>query len=365
MYRGGHDDKGTWTKESVQFLCTLIKRIDNLQELIDDANIATNKTNSSFKIQEDIKEAQRELKEYVESIVSQRLRTEIVPTLPDLTIIKENVIYMTPIPKLDEDGNPTGGSDGYNQYMFINGKIEYLGGTKISLTDYYTKQECNMLHSELEYKIDENKVLIGSITAYAGQTAPEGYMICDGSTLNKADYPELFDVIGTVYGGDGVTTFNLPDLRTRVISGFMNDDEDFGTLGKTGGEKTHALSTREMPSHTHTFKGTAHSHTFTGTAHSHSINSNYANYSTFIYAPNSLGTDSGSDQSGSGRQYPYMGSGNFVDGSTNHSHTCNSATAGGTISSTTATGTIGNTGHGFSHNNLQPYITLNYIIRVK
>ena len=36
MYRGGHDDKGTWTKESVQFLCTLIKRIDNLQELIDD-----------------------------------------------------------------------------------------------------------------------------------------------------------------------------------------------------------------------------------------------------------------------------------------------------------------------------------------
>ena len=87
MYRGGHDDKGTWTKESVQFLCTLIKRIDNLQELIDDANIATNKTNSSFKIQEDIKEAQRELKEYVESIVSQRLRTEIVPALPDLTTI--------------------------------------------------------------------------------------------------------------------------------------------------------------------------------------------------------------------------------------------------------------------------------------
>ena len=137
MYRGGHDDKGTWTKESVQFLCTLIKRIDNLQELIDDANIATNKTNSSFKIQEDIKEAQRELKEYVESIVSQRLRTEIVPSLPDLTMIKENVIYMTPILKLDEDGNPTGGNDGYNQYMFINGKIEYLGGTKISLTDYY------------------------------------------------------------------------------------------------------------------------------------------------------------------------------------------------------------------------------------
>ena len=347
MYRGGHDDKGTWTKESVQFLCTLIKRIDNLQELIDDANIATNKTNSSFKIQEDIKEAHRELKEYVESIVSQRLRTEIVPTLPDLTIIKENVIYMTPIPKLDEDGNPTGGSDGYNQYMFINGKIEYLGGTKISLTDYYTKQECNMFHSELEYKIDENKVLIGSITAYAGQTAPEGYMICDGSTLNKADYPELFDVIGTVYGGDGVTTFNLPDLKGKVVVSVNSNDDNFDTLGKTGGEKTHTLTTHEMPSHTHTFSGYSHSHT---------INNNYANYSTFIYAPNSLGTDSGSDQSGSGRQYPYMGSGNFVDGSTNHNHSCSSTTAGGSNSST---------GDGFSHNNLQPYMALNYIIRVK
>ena len=259
MYRGGHDDKGTWTKESVQFLCTLIKRIDNLQELIDDANIATNKTNSSFKIQEDIKEAQRELKEYVESIVSQRLRTEIVPALPDLTTIKENVIYMTPIPKLDENGNPTGGSDGYNQYMFINGKIEYLGGTKISLTDYYTKQECNIIN-------DKNKVLIGSITAYAGQTVPEGYMICDGSTLNKADYPELFDIIGTAYGGDGVDTFRIPNLLGKVITCVDANDTDLDTVGKTGGAKTVTLTTNQMPSHTHTFTGSTHNHS--GTADS-------------------------------------------------------------------------------------------------
>ena len=358
MYRGGHDDKGTWTKEAVQFLCTLIKRIDNLQELIDDANIATNKTNSSFKIQEDIKEAQRELKEYVESIVSQRLRTEIVPTLPDLTMIKENVIYMTPIPKLDENGNPTGGSDGYNQYMFINGKIEYLGGTKISLTDYYTKQESNMLHAQLEDKIDENKVLIGSITAYAGQTAPEGYMICDGSTLNKADYPELFDVIGTVYGGDGVTTFKLPDLRTRVIAGFMDDDEYFGVLGKTGGEKTHALATNEMPSHNHTFTGNVHSHnmssnnstannsTSSGGSHSHS----YSTYSYSNYNP-----DGHNDTGDHYLRYTETRS-TSTDGYHSHSVYCLSAIA---------TGTIGNTGHGFSHNNLQPYMVLNYIIRVK
>ena len=353
MYRGGHDDKGTWTKESVQFLCTLIKRIDNLQELIDDANIATNKTNSSFKIQEDIKEAQRELKEYVESIVSQRLRTEIVPALPDLTTIKENVIYMTPIPKLDEDGNPTGGSDGYNQYMFINGKIEYLGSTKISLTDYYTKQECNIIN-------DKNKVLIGSITAYAGHTVPEGYMICDGSTLNKADYPELFDIIGTVYGGDGVTTFKLPNLLGKVITCVDVNDTDLDTVGKTGGAKTVTLTTNQMPSHTHTFTGSTHNHSGSvGGATAVDGNAGYA-----LVSPPGLdwSTASGAGIGGSDHSYPRINywSGNFSSYSSKlvHSHnlTINGATTGGTNATT---------GGDEAHENMPPYMALNYIIRVK
>ena len=353
MYRGGHDDKGTWTKESVQFLCTLIKRIDNLQELIDDANIATNKTNSSFKIQEDIKEAQRELKEYVESIVSQRLRTEIVPALPDLTTIKENVIYMTPIPKLDEDGNPTGGSDGYNQYMFINGKIEYIDDTKISLTDYYTKQECNIIN-------DKNKVLIGSITAYAGQTVPEGYMICDGSILNKADYPELFDIIGTVYGGDGVTTFKLPNLLGKVITCVDVNDTDLDTVGKTGGAKTVTLTTNQMPSHTHTFTGSTHNHSGSvGGATAVDGNAGYA-----LVSPPGLdwSTASGAGIGGSDHSYPRINywSGNFSSYSSKlvHSHnlTINGATTGGTNATT---------GGDEAHENMPPYMALNYIIRVK
>ena len=353
MYRGGHDDKGTWTKESVQFLCTLIKRIDNLQELIDDANIATNKTNSSFKIQEDIKEAQRELKEYVESIVSQRLRTEIVPALPDLTTIKENVIYMTPIPKLDEDGNPTGGSDGYNQYMFINGKIEYLGGTKISLTDYYTKQECNMIN-------DKNKVLIGSITAYAGQTVPEGYMLCDGSTLNKADYPELFDIIGTTYGGDGVTTFKLPNLLGRVITCVYAHDTDFDTVGKTGGYKTVALTYKQMPRHTHTFTGSTHNHSGSvGGATAVDGNAGYA-----LVSPPGLdwSTASGAGIGGSDHSYPRINywSGNFSSYSSKlvHSHNL-------TIDGATTSGTNSASGGDEAHENMPPYMALNYIIRVK
>ena len=359
MYRGGHDDKGTWTKESVQFLCTLIKRIDNLQELIDDANIATNKTNSSFKIQEDIKEAQRELKEYVESIVSQRLRTEIVPALPDLTIIKENVIYMTPILKLDENGNPTGGSDGYNQYMFINGKIEYLGGTKISLTDYYTKQECNMLHSELEDKIGKNNGLIGSITAYAGQTVPEGYMICDGSILNKADYPELFDIIGTAYGGDGVDTFRIPNLLGKVITCVDVNDTDLDTVGKTGGAKTVTLTTNEMPSHTHTFTGTAHNHP--GTADSVRP---MGNNRRALISPNGYNWTSeiGSTISGSSNTYPMIA--NWTGDLSGYSSTLAHGHAL-TINSTTAGGTNDTTGGDEAHENMPPYMALNYIIRVK
>ena len=353
MYRGGHDDKGTWTKESVQFLCTLIKRIDNLQELIDDANIATNKTNSSFKIQEDIKEAQRELKEYVESIVSQRLRTEIVPTLPDLTIIKENVIYMTPIPKLDEDGNPTGGTDGYNQYMFINGKIEYLGGTKISLTDYYTKQECNIIN-------DKNKVLIGSITAYAGQTVPEGYMICDGSTLNKADYPELFDIIGTVYGGDGVTTFKLPNLLGKVVTCVDANDTDLDTLGKTGGAKTVTLTTNQMPSHTHTFTGQTHNHS--GSVGGAPAVDGDVGYALISPPGKDWSTAIGGGIGGSDYRYPRISnwSGSFSSYSSKlvHTHTL-------TIDGATTSGTNSASGGDEAHENMPPYMALNYIIRVK
>ena len=346
MYRGQHNDKGVFTEEAIRYLCSLIRRIDDLQDLIDDVNTVTNKTNSSFKIQEDLKDAKRELREYVNSMVSKRLRTEIVTRLPELADIEENVMYLVGIPKLDDKGDPTGDIDGYEQYMFINGEIRALGSTKITLTDYYTKQQVNTLHTEMKAELESGQVVIGSITAYAGTVIPDNYKLCDGSVLNVADYPVLFTKIGTIYGGDGVTTFRLPNLLGKVVTCLDANDTDLDTVGKTGGSKTVTLTTNQMPSHTHTFTGTAHSHsTNTTGSHSHSVS---------YYVTNKSGKDDMTVLSnGVENRSSWNGSTNS-NGS--HSHSITNTTAGGTNSKT---------GGGESHENMMPYMALNYIIRAK
>ena len=100
-------------------------------------------------------------------------------------------------------------------------------------------------------------LLIGTIIPYTGSTIPNGYLLCDGSAVSRTTYSMLFSVIGTTYGsGDGSTTFNLPNLKGRVVAGQDATQTEFDTLGETGGEKTHTLTVSEMPSHNHLFKFT-------------------------------------------------------------------------------------------------------------
>lgn len=79
---------------------------------------------------------------------------------------------------------------------------------------------------------------IGTIVPFAGSTIPDGYLTCDGTAVSRTTYSDLFAVIGTTYGdGDGSTTFNLPNLKGRVVVGLDGNDTDFDTIGKTGGSK--------------------------------------------------------------------------------------------------------------------------------
>jgi len=88
---------------------------------------------------------------------------------------------------------------------------------------------------------------IGEIRIFAGNFAPSGWMFCDGSILAISQYSALFNLIGTIYGGNGTSTFALPDLRGRA-------PVHFGAvypIGQVGGSETVALALSQMPSHNH------------------------------------------------------------------------------------------------------------------
>lgn len=168
----------------------------------------------------------------------------------------------------------------------------------------------------------------GLVLPYAGSTAPTGYLFCYGQAVSRTTYSDLFAAISTTYGtGDGSTTFNLPDLRGRTVagqddmggssanrltnqSGGLNGD----TLGATGGSETHTLDITEMAEHSH-----------------------YPN-NTNGYNDNSTSID-GLSKAGSG----------FTDASAN----------AGPMTEEDGTAVTG----GQAHNNVQPTIILNYIIK--
>src|SRR5579864_6997653 len=88
---------------------------------------------------------------------------------------------------------------------------------------------------------------VGEIRMFAGNFAPAGWMFCEGQLLPISEYETLFNLIGTTYGGDGQSTFALPDLRGRVPIHFGNGF----TLAETGGVETVQLTVPQIPNHTH------------------------------------------------------------------------------------------------------------------
>ena len=120
---------------------------------------------------------------------------------------------------------------------------------------------------------------IGTLSPFVGLIAPKGYLICMGQLVDKAEYPELWELCGNTFGQSTTTQFYLPDLRGVTIAGYKQGDSTFGTLGALIGGLTH----------THTVPGVKHSHSIShthgvpGVAHTHTINSHYHWLPTFDY----------------------------------------------------------------------------------
>jgi microcystin-dependent protein len=171
----------------------------------------------------------------------------------------------------------------------------------------------------------------GAINIWSTASAPDGWLLCDGSSLLRASYAALFAVIGTTYGSVDGTHFNLPNLKGRVVVGLNASETEFDGLGELGGEKTHQLTEAELAAHTHSNNQHNHGGATGGTQ----LN------------PSQTGQTSG----GSARRIDTQNlTGTIADTSHQHSITAESIT-------------INNAGSNTAHNNLQPYMALNYIIK--
>lgn len=194
----------------------------------------------------------------------------------------------------------------------------------------------------------------GVVITYAGSTAPEGWLLCDGSAVSRDTYATLFDVIGTTYGvGDGSTTFNVPDLSGRVVIGVSGTH----ALASTGGAETVTINENNLPSHAHSVPKHGHANNISATTPSlsHTITQPAFNYNK----------PSGSKA--------YLTSGSTIYTSTNTATATRSTSVAVTDHAATActmSGSVTNkaafnsdsTGTGGAHNNMQPYISINYII---
>jgi microcystin-dependent protein len=98
---------------------------------------------------------------------------------------------------------------------------------------------------------------VGQLSLVGFNFAPAGWQMCSGQLLSIAEYSTLFNLVGTTYGGDGVQTFGLPDLRGRIPLHQGNNGTSTYVIGQTGGVETVTVNMSQFPTHTHALQGSS------------------------------------------------------------------------------------------------------------
>lgn len=237
------------------------------------------------------------------------------------------------IRKLNSDYNalvnkPTALKNPQSLTLKVNGenKAVYDGSTSKSV-DINVVTTVNGEGPDENGNVDMSGLSVGMIIPYAGNgDMPVGFLLCNGASVLRATYPDLFDAIGTTFGATDNTHFNLPDLRQRFIEGG-------DSAGATGGEAEHTLTVDEIPRHGHNVK---------------------------LWNTNNTG-QTAKEWNGSGTETQVAGSGGRLGSVSWQSSSFK--TAGDDWGFGDPMGATTPTGGGQPHNNLPPYTTMRYIIK--
>jgi microcystin-dependent protein len=202
----------------------------------------------------------------------------------------------------------------------------------------------NNLRSDVE-AVYREVVPVGTVLMWAGSDAnvPTNWLLCNGAAISRSTYSDLFNSLGSGFGGgNGSTTFNIPDMRDRFVVGAGTT---YSRNGK-GGSVSVTLSTAQLASHNHGNTGSttpSHTHGISSSGtHGHALD--YSSSGGINHGVTAMGTKLGT-------------SSGIVGTSGAHTHTTSSQSGGSHLHST------GSAGSGLAHENRPPYIGMFYIIK--
>jgi microcystin-dependent protein len=235
-------------------------------------------------------------------------------------------------------------------------------GTESQIPNYPEAADGPKAFADFADSIDFFFVPIGAVVPYAGETLPSAHwLFCDGSEVNIADYPQLHSVLNGRFGATGAT-FNVPNMKGRVPFGRDGQSTQFATMGQSGGSLRITDAQTPLKQHTHGATLTinqatqSHSHNMTTSSEGHAHPGNFVTNVTVSSNVNTSGGGSLTRVSSVGVDKRNMVS---------EGHHAHAVTAGNADTSHTHAGSVAidNASAAATDDYMQPYLTLNYIIR--